>query len=100
MFFFSFQFPISFAINFTVTSEKNILAPQCAVPKAAEQKETKTQSAQPKQSDEADTGRLAVSTGYVLPHRLSIISDYDKSINDSGRLTVTIYERINRYTDS
>lgn len=100
MFFFSFQFPISFAINFTVTSEKNILAPQCAVPKAAEQKETKTQSSHPKQSDEADTGRLAVSTGYVLPRRLSIISDYDKSINDSGRLTVTIYIRINRYTDS
>lgn len=83
----SFQFPISFAINFTVTSEKNILAPQCAVPKAAEPKETKTQSAQPKQSDEADTGRLAVSAGYVLPRRLSVISDYRgmmiESINDS-----------------
>lgn len=77
----SFQFPISFAINFTVTSEKNILAPQCAVPKAAEPKETKTQSAQPKQSDEADTGRLAVSTGYVLPRRLSVISDYDDRVD-------------------
>nr|XP_022287933.1 uncharacterized protein LOC111100385 [Crassostrea virginica]XP_022288022.1 uncharacterized protein LOC111100385 [Crassostrea virginica] len=47
------KFPISFAINFTVTSEKNILAPQCAVPKAAEQKERSlkvpSQSSQMKQ---------------------------------------------------
>lgn len=66
------QFPISFAINFTVTSEKNILAPQCAVPKAAEQKETKSQSSQPKQSDEADTGRLAVIIDFDISNEYFI----------------------------
>ncbi|XP_061181290.1 uncharacterized protein LOC133189894 isoform X1 [Saccostrea echinata] len=53
------KFPISFAINFTVTNKKNIMAPQCAVPVIAEQKDTNTPAGQPKQSDEADTGRLA-----------------------------------------
>lgn len=69
------RFPISFAINFTVTSEKNILAPQCAVPKAAEPKETKTQSAQPKQSDEADTGRLA-KRARLYAECVQIFTDY------------------------
>ncbi|XP_048779930.2 uncharacterized protein LOC125683139 [Ostrea edulis] len=53
------RFPISFAINFMVTNEKNIMEPQCAVPKKADKAETNTPAGQPKQSDEADTGRLA-----------------------------------------
>ena len=64
---FVFQFPISFAIDFSCKSVKKQLEPQCAVPSKTDTKEKdkdksgKAPAAASKQSDEADTGRLAVS---------------------------------------
>ncbi|KAK3101354.1 hypothetical protein FSP39_002967 [Pinctada imbricata] len=55
------RYPISFAIDFSVKSVKKQLEPQCAVPvtEASKAKDNKQTAAQGKQSDEADTGRLA-----------------------------------------
>lgn len=57
-----------------VTNEKNIMEPQCAVPKKADKAETNTPAGQPKQSDEADTGRLAVKKFCTLALILIIMS--------------------------